>query len=268
MPRKKRRLKTAEAAARRLATWMQQITDAQAAQAEALPLRRDMVTLLTYLHDNRVTGTRNTGNLPLKAVREVTADFVNPPKLETTTGDRTYRIRSEDDVWPLQFLHTLAYVGGLLEGGPARRWLLTPDGGSFLFASPPVQVWALFAFWWERADWLMAYPFEGMGESLPPRFTGITLDHLLALPTGTRIPFEPFADKLIQETKLKWTAPNTTYARMSLHGAIRNMVIHILADFEVVEREYQEKPLGRGTTRELVAFQVTPFGKRLLESLK
>jgi hypothetical protein len=55
---------------------------------------------------------------------------------------------------------------------------------------------------------------------------------------------------------------------MSLHGAIRNMVIRILADFEVVEREYQEKPLGRGTNRELVAFQITPFGKRLLESLK
>ena len=268
MSRKKRRLKTTEAAARRFATWMQQITEDQAAQAEALPLRRDMVTLLTYLHENRITGTRNTGNLPLKAVREVTAGFVNPPKLETTTGDRTYRIRSEDDVWPLQFLHTLAYVGGLLEGGPAQRWLLTPDGASFLVASPSAQVWALLTFWWERSDWLMAYPFEGMGEGLPLRFTEITLDHLLALPTSTRVPFEPFADRLIQATKLKWTAANPTYARMSLHGAVRNMVIRIMADFEVVEREYQERPLGKGTNRELVAFQVTPFGKRLLESLK
>jgi len=42
-------------------------------QAEALPLRRDMVTLLAYVRDNRVIGTQSTGNLPLKAVREVTA---------------------------------------------------------------------------------------------------------------------------------------------------------------------------------------------------
>jgi len=107
-----------------------------------------------------------------------------------------------------------------------------------------------------------------MGESLPPRFTEITLAHLLSLPVNTRIPFEPFADKLIQETRLTWTAPNMTYARVSLHGAVQRMVIGILADFGMVEREYQDKPLGKGTTRELVAFRVTPFGKGLLGSLK
>jgi len=46
------------------------------------------------------------------------------------------------------------------------------------------------------------------------------------------------------------------------------MVIGILADFEVVESEYQDKPLGRNTIQELVAFQITPFGKGLLESLR
>jgi hypothetical protein len=39
-------------------------------------------------------------------------------------------VRSEDDVWPLSFLHTLAYVGRLLEGGPAvdrhARWRAIP----------------------------------------------------------------------------------------------------------------------------------------------
>jgi hypothetical protein len=45
------------------------------------------------------------------------------------------------------------------------------------------------------------------------------------------------------------------------------MVISILADFEVVEPEYQDKPLGRSTFRELVAFRITTFGKRL-ESLE
>jgi hypothetical protein len=44
-------------------------------------------------------------------------------------------------------------------------------------------------------------------------------------------------------------------------------VIGILAGFGAVESEYEEKPLGRGTTQELVAFRVTPFGQGLLEAL-
>ena len=55
------------------------MTTEQVAQVQALPVRRDMVTLLSYLRDNRIIGTQSTGNLPLKAVREVTAQFVNPP---------------------------------------------------------------------------------------------------------------------------------------------------------------------------------------------
>ena len=257
-----------QSAPRRLVNWMQQDIGDHVARAEALPLRRDMVTLLTYVRDPRVTGTQSRGNFPLKVVREVTARFVHPPKLEETIGDRTYRIRSEDDVWPLSFLHTLAYVFGLLEGGPARRWRLTPAGEKYLAANPVIQVLALLAVWWKQVNWLIAYPFQGMGESLPPRFQAITLDHLLSLPVESRIPFEPFADRLIEDAGLKWTSRDTSYHRMSLHGAIQRMVIDILAGFEVVETEYQDKPLGKGTISELIAFQVTSFGKGFLESLE
>jgi hypothetical protein len=260
--------KAADTTVRRPSKWIRQAGSEHVARAEALPLRRDMVTLLTYLHENRVKGTRSTGNLPLKAVREVTARFVNPPELDITIGDHTYRLRSEDDVWPLYFLHTLAYVGGLLEGGPARPWIVTRDGAQFLVASPLVQVWVLLVTWWERVNWLIAYPFEGMGESLPPRFNKTTLAHLLSLPVGKRIPFEPFADRLIEKTRLKWTAPDMTYAHESLRSAIKRMVIGILADFGVVEPEYQDKPLGTGTIQDLVAFKMTSFGKGLLESLQ
>jgi len=257
-----------QGAAHPFVRWMQQGAGDAVTRAEALPLRRDMVTVLTYVRDHRVTGTQATGNFPLKVVREVTAQFVHPPKLEETIGDRTFRVRSEDDVWPLAFLHTLAYVGGLLEGGPARRWRLTPVGEKFLAVNPLIQVWVLLAVWWKQVNWLIAYPFEGMGESLPPRFQEITLDHLLSLPVDTRIPFEPFADRLIGDTGLKWSSRDTTYHRMFLHGAIQRMVIAILSAFGVAESEYQDKPLGTGTIPELVAFQITPFGKRLLESLK
>jgi len=259
MPRDQSSFQSTGAAVRRLTRWTQ--------QAQELPLRRDMVTLLTYLRDNRVTGTQSTGNLTLKAVREVTARFVHPPELDTTIGDRTYRLRTEYEVWPLYFLHTLAEVGGLVAGGPSRRWRFTSEGARFLSAIPPVQVWVLLIFWWKYVNWLIAYPFGRMDEDLPLRFEEITLAHTLSLPVDTRIPFEPFADELIQETGLACTAPDVTYARMVLHTAISHMIVDILADFGVLEREYQDEPLGKGTTRELIAFRVTPFGRDLLEAL-
>jgi hypothetical protein len=59
-----------------------------------------VITLLAYLRDNKVTGTQSTGNLPLKAVREICAQIVNPPKLEEVIGEYVYRVRSESEVWP------------------------------------------------------------------------------------------------------------------------------------------------------------------------
>lgn len=268
MARKRSTSRAGGTDAQRVGNWLNQLTREQIAQIEALPLRRDMVTLLTYLRDNRVTGTQSTGNLPLKAVRGVTARFVDPPVLDRTIGDHTYKLRSEDDIWPLQFLHTLAYFGGLLDGGPSRRWRLTEIGVKFLGAISPVQLWLMLTTWWEQVDWLMAYPFVGMGDSLPPRFRQITLSHLLSLPANRRVPFEPFADKLIEKGGLTWTSEDKRFHRSSLHGAVRCMVIGILKDFGVADSEYQDKPLGKGTTKELVAFRITALGKGLLESLE
>jgi hypothetical protein len=263
-----KRKRASRSGTRRVSEWLQQLTNSQIAQIEALPLRRDMVTLLNYLSDHRVVGTQSTGNFPLEAVREVTARFVNPPVLDMTIGDHTYKLRSEDNVWSLQFLHTLAYVGGLLDGAPSRQWRPTKIGVKFLSAIPPIQVWLMLATWWEQADWLMAYPFVGMGDNLPPHFQEITLSHLLSLPANRRIPFEPFADELIEKGGLTWTSQDKSCHQLLLHGAVHRMVISILEDFGAVEPKHQDKPLGKGTTKELVAFRVTALGRGLLESLR
>jgi hypothetical protein len=106
-----------------------------------------------------------------------------------------------------------------------------------------------------------------MGEDLPPRFQDITLARLLSLPVDEPIPFEPFADKLIQATGLAWTAADSRFARTLLHDAISSMIVDVLAHFGALERGYQERPLGRIMSRDLVAFRITPFGRALLESL-
>lgn len=226
-----------------------------------------MVTLLTYVRDTKVVGTQGTGNMPLKAVREVTAHFVKPPKLETTIGDRTYRLRSEAHLWPLYFLHIVAEVGGLLLIAPGRRWRLTAEGKDFLEMDPLVQVSFLLAVWWYEVNWLVAYPFEGMGDDLPPFFNLVTLSRLEELPVGIAVSFKEFADELIEETGLTWGARESSFAAMLLRSSIERMVISVLAAFDAVEREYEEVPLGKGTTSELAEFEITPFGKALLDAV-
>jgi hypothetical protein len=236
-------------------------------QAEALPLRRDMVTLLVYVRDNSVIGTQNTGNLPLKAVHEISARFVDPPKLEEKVGDHIYRVRSETDLWPLYYLHILADVGGLAKGAAARRWRVTRLSEKFLALDPWSQVVYLLATWWDRVDWVVAYPVEGLKRGLPPYFTGTVWQVLDDLPVDQSIEFEPFADRLVVATGLRWPVPDADTARMVLHGLIRRMLLSILHDFGAVTLNFEERPLGPGTIRDLVTFRLTSFGKQLLNAL-
>lgn len=252
---------------RRFRSWLKQYHRPEMIQqAEELPLRRDMVTLLQYVQENKVVGTQSTGNMPLRAVREVTARFVNPPILDHRIGDRVYRLRTEADVWPLYLLHILAEVGELVLIAPARRWRVTPNGDRFLEMDPLLQVSLLLTIWWHRVNWLVAYPLEGMGEWLPRGFGQTVLTHLRTLPVGAEIPFEEFADGIIEETGLTWTA-QVVSARSLLRSSIKRMVIDILAGFGAVTREYREEPLGKGTVSRLDTFQVTALGKVLLEAV-
>lgn len=257
-----------ESIIQRLIIWFEQHSNAKMDyQAKTLSFRRDIVTLLTFVRDNKVVGTQSTGNMPLKAVREVTERFVNPPKLEKSIGNRTYSLRSEIELWPLYFMHILNDVGGLLKTAPARRWKLTNTGKNFLDMPPLIQLSFLMTVWWHKVNWLVAYPYEGMGDALPPFFNLATLDSLLALSVETSTPFEGFADSLIEKTGLTWTAQNLSAATMFLRSSIARMVIQILSDFGTIELEYRDEPFGKGTTSKLDAFKITPFGKIMIEAL-
>jgi hypothetical protein len=250
-----------------ISEWLEALTPEERIQLDELPLRKDTFNLLTYLREHRTTGTQSTGNLPLKAIREATASFVHPPELESKIGDQVYKIRSEYEVWPVYFIHSLLEVGGLIEGGQGRRLRLTQKGEQFLASEPPIQVWFLLETWWYHTNWLIAYPFEGIGDRLPEDFTYITLDHLLALPIGRSIPFEDFADRLIQTSGLKWEIRDKAQARNLLHASIERMVIEILKDFRAVEREEKDANIGSYRFKKLHAFIITKLGRGLLQSV-
>jgi hypothetical protein len=247
--------------------WPQTIPDDQRSMVEELPLLRDVITLLTYLRDNKVTGTQSTGNLPLKAVHEICAQFVNPPELEQAIGEYVYRVRSEAEVWPLYFRHVLVSVGGLVTGGQGRRWKLTPLGERFLVTPAPVQVWLLLATWWTQTDWSIASPYDFEGRNMPTGFSRLTLKQLLDLPLGEPVSFEQFADRVIEDARMFWSIQHEDSARRILSNIIEHVVIYPLVDFGILLTEYEpHKTLGV-EFRELSTLRITPLGRGLLEAI-
>lgn len=247
--------------------WPITLPEEQRQVAEELPLRRDVVALLTYLRDHKVTGTQSTGNLPLKAIREICARFADPPQLDETIGEHVYRVRSETEVWPLHFRHILAAVGGVVTGGPGRRWKLTPLGERFLVAPAPLQVWLLLATWWTQTNWAIASPYGFDDGYMPPGFSRLTLKHLLELPLGEPASFERFADRMIEDSRMVWNIENQDNARRILCSIIERTVINPLIDFEILQTGYEpHKTLGADFPQ-LSTFQITPFGKGLVEAI-
>ena len=252
---------------KKILNWAQGLDKKKLTLVESSVLRRDMVTFLSYLNKNRVVGTQSTGNLPLKAVREICTQFVNPPALEEKIGDKIYKIRSEDDVYPLYYLHTLASMGGFVMGGQARAWKLTTEGYEFLNAPASIQLGFMLALWWYQTDWRIAFSVSGLDRGLPKGFDSISLKHLLELPVGKSIFYEPFADKLIKETHFTWPSADQSFVNSTMRSAIARMVIYPLADFGILEYEYKEKTNDGYKSKYLAEIRLTPFGKGLLETL-
>jgi hypothetical protein len=264
---KKKTRRTGPSAEQRLQRWLRRYhTPERLDEAQAQPLRQNMVTLLEYVRDQKVVGTQSTGNMPLKAIREVTAQFVDPPVLDYTFGTYTRKLRTEYDVWPLHFLHILADVGELLLTAPGRKWRCTPDAQKFLDTDPLFQLSYLMFVWWFRVNWLVAYPFEGIGEYLPHAFSRVTLTRLRLLRVGAEVPFEAFADGLIEETNLTHSASDSSREQRWLRNAIRRMVVDVLGDFDAVERSYRPNPV-LSSLKDLDRFAITPLGRALLDSL-
>jgi hypothetical protein len=250
-----------------ISPWPQMLPEDQQATAEELPLRRDMITLLTYLRDNKVSGTQSTGNLPLKAVREICARFVHPPKLEDAVGEHVYRVRSETEVWPLHFRHVLVSVGGLATGGLGRRWKLTPLGERFLAAPAPLQVWLLLSTWWTQTNWAIASPYDFENGYMPAGFSRLALKHLLDLPLEELVSFEPFADQMIRDSRMTWPIQDQDFARSILRSIIERTVINPLVDFGILQTEYVPHKTHGVEFRKLSTFRIMPFGRGLLEGI-
>jgi hypothetical protein len=252
----------------RLVAWAQGLSQSQIQKFDALPLRRDVLSLLDYLSKNRTVGTQATGNLPLKAVRAICAQFVKPPALETSIGDYTFKVRSEQEVWPLVYVHALAFNAGLITGGQGRAWKVTSNGEKFTELIPPVQVFFLFFGWLVQVDWTIAFSYSGLSDGLPDEFEEKALDCLDELPVGEKVSYAAFADRLIAQSGLSWPSKDQTLAKPILHSAIQRMVIDPLAEFGLLEREFVSEPISKHEFKTLAYIRWLPEGQGILELLK
>lgn len=247
-------------------SWSHSLPKDQLRVVDELPLRRDVITLLIYLREHKVTGTSSTGNLPLKAVNEICAQFVNPPVLEICIGEHIYRARGETDIWPLHFRHILVSLGQLATGGMGRRWKLTQRGERFLMEPALLQVWLLVMTWWMKANWAIAVPYLD-DEDLPYDYSSLALEQLMELSLGKPITLERFADQMIKKSGMQWDSPNKDNARRTLHSIIERTLVGPLADFGVLQKEYVPHEILGEEFQQLSSFQITPFGRGLLEAI-
>ena len=153
-----------------LGRWISQFDQEQVNIVEGLPLPQGHGRLAHLFARSSRDRYALHGKLPLKAVREIAAGPGQPACAGYDDRQGVYRLRSEEDVWPIYFLHLLAVDGVLISGGMGQRWQLTPQGEGFLTLVPPAQVWILFATWFTQTNWMNAYPYIGLGTSLPAVF--------------------------------------------------------------------------------------------------
>jgi len=249
------------------ARWTNLLTAEGFKTAEELALRKDMVTFLTYLKDNKVTGTQSIGNLPRKVIEAIAPQFVKPPALETKIGDTVFRFQNEDNVWSIFFVHVLAQGADLISGGPGRRWRLSDAGDEFLSAPAMIQVCVLFAAWWYRVNWLIAYADDIFGDELPIRFSKTVETQLRALPVDEPQLCEPFADRVIQAMGWTWPEQESDNTRSILTAAIQYMVIDPLEHFGILSTQREKNNRRLIDTSLLVSFTLTKFGLAMLESM-
>ncbi len=244
----------------KLAAWFQQLTRDQLDIFENLSLRKNVLVFLDYLSKNKVVGTQATGNLPLKAIQEIVANFTPPISMEYTIGGQTFKVRSEDEVWPLFFVHHLAFHSFLVEGGQAKTWKVTQAGQNFIQSPAPVQVFLLFALWWTDVDWMIVFSGGyGPSDDLPKDFPLASLACLQELPVGEKVDFEPFANHLIEKGRLKRDFGSILVSRT---------VVDVMQMFGVLDCEYVTDNSNGYEVKKLKSICLTPSGKQLLAFIK
>ena len=237
--------------------WTESLAKELKDAAEAMPLRRDMVTLLNYLAENKVKGTKARGNFPRKHIRAITADFVNPPCLDTVIGDSVWKLQSEDEVQELLRYHLLACIAGLIFGGENLQWELLPQGEVFLSLPFEGQVWYLAHIWFRKFDWFYEYEDKSDFETHKLKAQIITL--FTSYPIGKDIPISQVTRDFAAIRGFSYTKADLNHLKYFLQQS----VIQPLGTFGIIE--LNESNQESFFLSEITAIRVSDLGHEILK---
>jgi len=130
-----------------------------------------------------------------------------------------------------------------------------------------VQVFSMFVVWW-MMDWTIAFPVSGLADGLPENFQSAVFTCLQELPVGENAPFEPFANRVIEQSGLTWPSIDQTNAHFIMWAVVERTVVDIMKKFGILESEYETDESKDYELKKLVHIRLTPIGKGLLDLMK
>ena len=245
--------------------WTKRISPEHSVFSESLPFRQDLVTMLTYLKGNRVKGTQATGNFPLKHIRKMTTQFVNPPELDQQIGDKLYKLRTEDEVPYLVFLHNFANIAQLILGGEGLQWQVSYVGERFLEHKPEEQIWFMCKNWFQRFNWFYWHSWDDYDALIEHHeFQGMIIDLLLSYPTNKAINIQEMIADLDEKSPNWIRLRRKDYQLNHKKHFLINVVVDPLEKLGIIQVEREDDP---DSPKYFVNdFQVTDFGKSIIKS--
>jgi hypothetical protein len=243
--------------------WTEQISPEDKATAQQLPMRRDMITMLNYLLENKVKGTAARGNFPRKHVRGIVAGFVNPPKLDRVIGDHVYKMRTEDEVRDLARLHALASVAGLIIGGESMVWTVTEQGKRFLTLAPEEQVWYLVMTWFRLFNWHYEYDYGDTAFD-SALFAQAAVELFQTCEVGQTISIQALSEGIDIRIDFKFNVNNPAAHQHHQNFYIKHVLVFPLSQFGILTQVIEKAVMETYTFNDLQGVRLTGFGKGLL----
>lgn len=116
-------------------------------------------------------------------------------------------------------------------------------------------------------NWLIAYPWQFFEDELPEGFEETVASVLLRLPVNEPVPFEPFADQIIQKMGWVWREQEGDHVRRNILALIERTVVKPLKDFGILTTHREKHASLYMEIQRLVSFSVTDFGQTLLKEI-
>jgi len=247
--------------------FLNQITAEDKVTITQLPLRRDVVSLVTYIKEHKIKGTNSTGNFPRNAVQDIASLLAVPPVLKHEFRDLTIEFRYERDVRPVYTVHLLAYLAGLIEGSKGHSWSLTSEGKNFLISSSSEHFFILFITWWFKGDWSDFPVSFQIKDGFEIQFLDVVHSTLMELSPRESTDYSTFVLRMMELTGLKFSTHDFDSGLSRLKSDFEFAIVEPLESFAVLTTE-RKKNHDMFDYAELSTISLTEIGCKILKSLK